>query len=401
MNPASFIAWFQRKVLAAYYRKMRSFLKIWRNIIVYFVGERGNRRLRALQWWYRIRSRAILETKGGHVHSIAKRRQVRAWVDGSEAFPRILKLISRAHSTIFIQMFIWKDDETGRAVAEALLHAARRGVKIEIAKEKSGDMFEGLGDFSSTVKRRESMWKEFWNHPNIFVRQRFEYDHAKVYIFDGQVILIGGMNIADENRSDWHDYFIELRGAQFVEQFLTGKSDPEKSDIRIVQNTDHLRHIRLELEQMLLEARSWILVEHAYVTDKRVLDILARKSREGVRVTIILPKKANLMHNANHQSVQYLRVNGNPDRLQILVYPGMVHAKLILVDRRSVFVGSANLTAFSIDEMGEVNVLIKSRNRLALTKLREVVFRDIVHSKPLVNPPKWWLLGRVLALIGL
>jgi hypothetical protein len=44
-------------------------------------------------------------------------------VDGKEAFPEILKCIGNAKKSITINMFIWRDDNIGNAIAKAILDA--------------------------------------------------------------------------------------------------------------------------------------------------------------------------------------------------------------------------------------------------------------------------------------
>jgi phosphatidylserine/phosphatidylglycerophosphate/cardiolipin synthase-like enzyme len=82
------------------------------------------------------------------------------------------------------------------------------------------------------------------------------------------------------------------------------------------------------------------------------------------------------------------------------MYPGMVHGKLILVDDTQVFVGSANLMTSSLDQMGEVSVLLRENRHIA-RKVRSIVQEDILLSEPLFHPPKLKWLGRWLALLGL
>src|SRR3989339_2251840 len=62
-------------------------------------------------------------------------------VDGKEAFQRIIENI-RTAKTIYINIFLWRDDKTGNEVARELLKAADRGAKITIVKDAVGGVFE-------------------------------------------------------------------------------------------------------------------------------------------------------------------------------------------------------------------------------------------------------------------
>ena len=63
-------------------------------------------------------------------------------IDGKNAFPVILDCIKNAKKSIYINMFIWRDDNIGNIIGEAVLEAANRGVKVDISKDKYGVVLE-------------------------------------------------------------------------------------------------------------------------------------------------------------------------------------------------------------------------------------------------------------------
>ena len=63
-------------------------------------------------------------------------------VDGKNAFPEIIRCIRKAHESIFINMFIWRNDTIGCTLAHELLAAADRGVKVTISKDRYGVICE-------------------------------------------------------------------------------------------------------------------------------------------------------------------------------------------------------------------------------------------------------------------
>jgi cardiolipin synthase len=323
------------------------------------------------------------------------------WVD-SEVFPRILKQIDRAEHTILIQMFIWKDDALGRLVADALVEAAERGVKVQLAKEVIGDALELDKDFITTKHSKDPVWQRFWNHPNIVIQHARHDDHAKVYIFDGEVLLLTGMNVADEYHTSWHDYMVELRGRELVDQYLTqGATRDLQSPVQLALNTSDRREIRPMIEKLLNEAQESIVVEHCYISDPAIVDLLIQKSKDGIGVTVIVPEKPNHGQNSNLLSVLKLTTEGHPQNMEVFFYPGMFHAKILLVDREIAFLGSANLIPTSLDTVGEVNVLLQGSLQRAVVKLRDTLRGDILKSRPLMSPPYFSWLNRILAWLRL
>lgn len=369
-----------------------------RSLLRMCFGRQGQRRLQSHRIFYRLKANVILHTPE-HIGRLVRRAEARVWVDGEEAFPRIERLIRRARHTVCIQMFIWKDDSVGRRIVATLLEVAERGVNVEITKEASGDVFEYNRDFLGTRGSQDPLWQRFWAHPNIHVTYAQMNDHAKVYIIDDAILLLTGMNIAEEYRYHWHDVLVELRGRHLVETYLTGRVPEGAAPVRLVMNTPERKHIRPTVEQLLASARESIVIEHAYLSDPAVMDILVRRSLEGIRVTVIVTEHARWHHHANMQAVWRLLTGSKA--IRIFLYPGIIHGKIILVDHRRVFVGSANLFQQSLDTMGEVNVLIEGGNRRAVWRLKEVLRQDILRSRPLTGPPRMTWVSRWMAWLRL
>lgn len=367
---------------------------------MYWFGRTGERSVPSLQMYYKLKTDFLLQSETA-MESLTSIWAARAWVD-QEAFPRIKKLLLKARHSIAIQMFIWKDDRLGREMAHTVLLAADRGVKVEITKEALGDIFESHQDFLGTKSSRDPIWKRFWEHPNITISYAHHNDHAKVYIIDGELLLLTGMNIADEYHDVWHDYLVELRGRQFVEEYLTHVTGRSLTHpIRLAMNIGNRNEIRPVLTNLLESARESIVVEHCYFSDPQTIAQLIRKSQQGVRVTLILPERPNHGKYVNMQSVVKLCTEGKAENIEVFLYPGMFHGKIILVDRHKAFVGSANLMRSSIDEMGELNVLISGIGQRALVKLRDTLRGDILKCQPLAGTPHFSWLARALAWLKL
>jgi len=66
-------------------------------------------------------------------------------VEGEEAFKEVLAAVDSAKSSIFVQTYIWKDDNIGMRMVNRLKAAADRDVKVTVSKDFLGTFFE-LGD---------------------------------------------------------------------------------------------------------------------------------------------------------------------------------------------------------------------------------------------------------------
>jgi putative cardiolipin synthase len=129
---------------------------------------------------------------------------------GVDGFAARLQLIDAAEQALDLQYFIFRQDETGRLLTEALLRAADRGVSLRIlvddAERKRGDSqirlltahpqvevrvfnpFRYRGD-SSVLRGAEFLA----NHGRLDYRM-----HNKLFVADGAIALIGGRNIGNE-----------------------------------------------------------------------------------------------------------------------------------------------------------------------------------------------------------
>lgn len=376
---------------------MRSIL---RGMLQYLFGRRGQRLVTGLRLAYRMRM-MVIERSAEPLGKLARVSEVRLWVDGNEAFRRIEKLLRHAQHTIFVQMFIWIDDATGRRIASALVDAADRGVEVEVTKEAVGDFFEMNRDFLGTRHSSHECWRRFWHHPRIRVMHATNHDHAKVYVIDDQILLLTGMNISDDYATEYHDYLVELRGSEFVEQYLMRRPSVQRGEsVHLVMNTEEQKQIRGVLMGLIAGAQDSIVVEHVYVSDPEVIDGLLDALRRGVRVTIIMTTMMDFHYFANMSSIGRLLSEGRDRKLRIFLYERKMHAKAILFDSDTAFVGSANLIRSSLDDMGEVNVLVRGRHRF-LRKLHQTMREDILRSRALSTPPPFLWLTRWIAWLGL
>jgi cardiolipin synthase C len=126
--------------------------------------------------------------------------------DGVDAFLARIVLAESADRTLDLQYYIWHDDQTGRALASALLEAADRGVRVRL-------LLDDLGTSAD-----DEVLLAINSHPNVEIRlfnpvatrtfkklgTAFEFSrvnrrmHNKAMIADNQAAILGGRNIGDE-----------------------------------------------------------------------------------------------------------------------------------------------------------------------------------------------------------
>ncbi|MBK9032001.1 MAG: phosphatidylserine/phosphatidylglycerophosphate/cardiolipin synthase family protein [Myxococcales bacterium] len=313
---------------------------------------------------------------------------------GEVAFQRIVERIRSATRSVDIRAFLWRDDDAGNLLGEAVLRAAERGAQVRIHKDRIAAVYEYAGGnkqsffhkrvnpvhgvqawFLGAVFRAKGSFRQRPNalsqavlaHPNIKVEHlRNRFDHSKVYVVDDEWMCLGSMGIGDNHRHDWVDLMVELDGADHVarlRQRMAGDDefDPSRGlDFLVHSRSAHrpktcpmLTH-RLGL---IDSAKTALTVEMAYLGDVRFTRALVRAIERGVAVTLVTAARADVLGNSNRSTCETLRrLTGGPDHLRIVVLPRMVHSKAVVIDHRWVDIGSANFTRLSHGVYDEINL---------------------------------------------
>ena len=138
---------------------------------------------------------------------------------GEVAFQRIVERIGAATRSVDIRAFLWRDDDAGNLLGEAVLRAAERGAKVTIHKDRIAAVYEYAGGnkqsffhkrvdpirgvqawFLGAVFKAKGSFKQKPNplaaavldHPNITVEHlRKRFDHSKVYVVDDEWMCLG------------------------------------------------------------------------------------------------------------------------------------------------------------------------------------------------------------------
>ena len=146
-----------------------------------------------------------------------KDNKIEIYTNGYEFFPALLQAISKAHSHIHLNTFIFANDELGNLVADALIDKAREGVEVRV-------IYDDVGSWSTSNKFFERMRDEGIDiHAFMPVKfpaftSKANYrNHRKLCIVDGCIGFIGGMNIATRyvkgtSKGVWRDTHIRIEG---------------------------------------------------------------------------------------------------------------------------------------------------------------------------------------------
>ncbi|HEX7035832.1 MAG TPA: phospholipase D-like domain-containing protein [Pseudomonadales bacterium] len=310
---------------------------------------------------------------------------------GEQVYPAMLRAIEQAERRIHLSTYIFDNDETGRAFAEALGRAASRGVQVRV-------LLDGVGELYSFPRARRMLARRGVEvrrflpprllPPSFMLNLR---NHRKILVVDDRVGFTGGINISDRHLADRTDnprrvvdLHFRLEGpvvSALAEIFLNdwvfagGKGPLELEQAGVVGEArcraiadgpdEELDRLLLLLVGAVGLARQRVSIMTPYfIPPRELLGALQAAALRGVDVAVVLPGRNNLffVHRATRHLLWELLQRG------VRVYyqkPPFVHSKLLLVDDDYAQIGSANLDPRSLRLNFELMVEVYDRELAA------------------------------------
>jgi phosphatidylserine/phosphatidylglycerophosphate/cardiolipin synthase-like enzyme len=139
--------------------------------------------------------------------------KIEVLTDGYQFFPMLLHDIAQAKNHIHIGIYIFEDDALGRLVADALTAKAREGVEVRVIYDDVG-CWKVKNRFFEQMRREGIEVEPFMpvRFPS-FARRANYRNHRKIFVIDGCVGYIGGMNIALRYvHNSWRDTMLRIEG---------------------------------------------------------------------------------------------------------------------------------------------------------------------------------------------
>jgi cardiolipin synthase A/B len=347
--------------------------------------------------------------------------------NGAEYFPVLLEAVALAEREIWLETYIFADDDTGRRVADALIGASRRGVDVRVLVDGWGarhyltpTLAQRLidGGVDLLKYRPEVMPWHFRSH-------RLRRLHRKLCHVDGRVAFVGGINVIDDMNTPGHtpprvDFAVCVRGplvvpiAQTMQRvwaivevtqlrhsdvpFFPDEEPAENAGTQVAKFTirDNLRH-RRDIERAYLAAlrtsRREIVIATAYFfPGVRFRRALLSAAARGVKVTLLLQARVEfrLLHHASRALYGQLLAAG----VAIQEYHrSFLHAKVAVVDGQWATVGSSNIDPYSFLMAREANVFV--RDPVFASGLRAELAKMIEEGSRPVPPQDWAQRSRV------
>lgn len=311
--------------------------------------------------------------------------------DSVKAFDIMMLEISRSQRSISFSTYVFKNDAMTHLLLDALSEKARQGIEVRILIDSLGSWFSYLFNGRlKQLKKAGGQVKFFMPllrlpyHNQINLR-----NHRKIYLFDEQVLISGGMNLTDEylgpdKREDqWLDVLFRtcgeattIYGKIFEADWAYAKHqalrEAKKTQVKDCGNTymqvvpsgpDILGDALYEALISAIytaESRIWIISPY-FVPDNILMQALKIAKHKGVDVRLITPKSSNHLI-ADFSRTSYMRELAEAGIELVLHKGNMLHAKAVLFDDKAVMLGSVNIDNRSLLLNYEVVSFVYSEN---------------------------------------
>lgn len=324
--------------------------------------------------------------------------EVELFTEGDLLYDAMLASIAAARERIWLETFIFADDEIGRRFAEALAAKASSGVEVKLLIDAAGSVLR----FSRRLERYlltqgvTLHWFHRWRWQDPL---RYNCrDHRKLLVIDDSEAYLGGFNIHRENsrrlfgEQRWRDTHVRCHGVlaqqatRLFDAFWRGNRRwnlPQTSGTIGVLMPNHTRLCRRQLRcaytSMADEAQAtlWLTTPY-FVPDHHTQAALISAAQRGKDVRVLVPRKSDvrLARWASRAVYAPLLRAG----VRIFEYlPRVLHTKTAVADRSYAILGTANLDYRSFFLNYELNLV--SRGKQLCQQLHAQFEQDLAQSE--------------------
>lgn len=311
---------------------------------------------------------------------------------GVAFFPALIAALDAAKYEVLFETYIFAEDETGERVRDALIRAARRGVKVRVLVDWFGTGHRCCGRLGPELTAAGVQYRVF----NPLCKRGIARSHRKIAVIDREVAFVGGINTNDDwlcDHADGHrlpaprwDFTVRVRGPlvaqihheaagqwmrtgrlrlrkrlqlfrEMRKQPLPSCESPARAAFVVRDNLRNRATIQKAYLQALGHARDSVLLATPYFAPGRKFrKALAHAARRGVKVTLLIGVGEFRIQDAvAHSFYPKLLADG----IRVVEYrKTQLHAKVAVVDDDWATVGSSNCDGLSLFVNQEANVVV-------------------------------------------
>lgn len=315
--------------------------------------------------------------------------EIEIFTDGEAKFRQLEEDIKNARQSINIQYYIFEDDNIGNRIKNALIERAKAGVKVRLIYDHVGSIHVKKRFFKEMRDAGIEAYPFFKVTFKILGSRLNWRNHRKIVTIDDEIAYIGGMNVADrylvkEGDKVWRDTHLRIKGPgvaaigysfavdwNFMGQPLIISENEQKNlsnsgndGMQMVTSgpTDQWSNIEVMFHRAIANARNRVYIQTPYfLPTEGLFKALVTASLSGVDVRIMMPVRPDSVI-LRYASFSYITSCLRAGMKIYLYEPGMLHAKVLIIDDEMTSVGSTNFDFRSFEHNFEANTFIYSRD---------------------------------------
>lgn len=375
-------------------RRVAKAQQMWPSVATWLEGLRHSKHIFATE------NSAVAEP----LFQLCEKRQGIAGVKGNriqlmttceESLKAIVNDINNASHSIEMVFYIWQPGGLVDGVTEALINAAKRGVKCRVMVDSAGSWHFFRGPYPDQMRQAgiefiESLKVSLWR---FFLRRMDLRQHRKIILIDNYISYTGSMNMVDPRYfkqdagvGQWVDVLVRMEGPvsttlgivyAFDWEMETGQRmlppPPDTNIMPFERDDGHTTQviasgpgfpdelIQQSLMTAIFSARKQLIFTTPYfVPSDDLMHAICTAAMRGVDVSIIMPRQNDsfLVRWASRSFYTELLESG------VKIYQfedGLLHTKSVLVDGELSLVGSVNLDMRSLWLNFEITVVIDDK----------------------------------------
>jgi phosphatidylserine/phosphatidylglycerophosphate/cardiolipin synthase-like enzyme len=293
------------------------------------------------------------------------------FVQPDDSYAPIVSEIDNARCDVNVSIYLLSDD----VILEALDAAHDRGVRVRVQLEE--DPFGGAVGSADETTAALSDDGIAWQ----WTPDAFRFSHAKYIVIDRQVAIVMNQNLTESAFNANREFGLVTTDPEVVDEaYQVFEADWENDELP--SNLDEIvtspENSREEIIESIAGATQTIDFYAEVIRDDAFVIALLDAEQRSVQVRLIVNTSSDpLDHDINTR----LTAGGIEIRYASPLY---IHAKAMIIDGDTIFVGSQNPTSNSFDNNREVG--LSSDDPMVLDRASEIFARDWARGIPI--PPK-------------
>lgn len=270
----------------------------------------------------------------------------------------IINAISQAKKSIDLVMYGFTDNQ----LLSSLIQAKQKGITVRIILEKNP--YRATDENTRTLNILAQYHIDVMQH-----KLPFKLIHQKTLIIDDNKAIVMTFNFTHSSFKNERNFGLFVSKPEIVNEIESQfqadwEARPNLNKLNLIWSPDNSRR---KLTDILQQTHTIIQIYAQNINDYKMIGLLGKAAKNGAKVTIITstplyPKQQKYLEK-NHVKIHYVRHL-------------IIHAKVIMLDKRYAILGSINLTKASLEQNRELSIITSDPQTLAAL---EKVFNGDLH----------------------